>query len=40
MITGKAPPTKVMEVAQMVGFFILLSLFILANGNDVYKLFQ
>jgi regulator of sigma E protease len=40
MITGKAPPTKVMEVAQMIGFFILLSLFILANGNDIYKLFQ
>jgi hypothetical protein len=26
-----------MEVAQTIGFFLLLSLIILANGNDVLK---
>jgi hypothetical protein len=26
-----------MEVAQMIGFFLLLALFVLANGNDLFK---
>ena len=36
-ITGRAPSTRVMEGAQMVGFFLLLALFVLANGNDLFK---
>ena len=40
MITGKVPSTKIMETAQMIGFFLLLGLFVLVNGNDVFKLFQ
>ena len=40
MITGKPAPQKVLENAQMVGFFILLGLIVLANGNDIMKLFQ
>jgi regulator of sigma E protease len=38
MITGKALSTKVMENAQMIGFYLLFGLFLLVNGNDVYKL--
>jgi hypothetical protein len=26
-----------MEVAQMIGFFLLLTLIVLANGNDLLK---
>ena len=40
MITGKKPSIKVLEYAQMAGFFLLLALVIFANGNDFYKLFQ
>ena len=36
-VTGRAPSTRVMEVAQMIGFFLLLALFVLANGNDLFK---
>ena len=39
MISGKKPPEKVLEYAQMVGFIILLALLIFANGNDILKLF-
>lgn len=39
MITGKEAPQKVLEVAQIVGFVILLALLIYANGNDIYKAF-
>lgn len=37
MITGKEAPQKVLEVAQMVGFFILIALLLYANGNDIYR---
>ncbi|WP_317126912.1 RIP metalloprotease RseP [Brumimicrobium aurantiacum] len=37
MITGKEAPQKVLEYAQLVGFIIVLTLFVYANGNDVYK---
>ncbi|PRX43235.1 regulator of sigma E protease [Salegentibacter salegens] len=37
MITGRKPNDKFMEVAQMVGFFILIALVLYANGNDVYR---
>ena len=40
MVTGKAPSTKVLEVAQMIGFFLLLGLLLLVNGNDIVKLFS
>ncbi|MCC5915998.1 MAG: RIP metalloprotease RseP [Cryomorphaceae bacterium] len=38
MASGKKPSTKVLENAQMVGFFILIGLVILANGNDIMRL--
>ena len=37
MITGRKPSEKVLEYAQMVGFVILISLLLYANGNDLYK---
>jgi len=40
MATGKVPSTRVMEIAQMVGFFLLLGLLLLVNGNDLLKAFQ
>lgn len=40
MATGRKPSTKVLENAQVVGFFILLGLIVLANGNDIVRLFS
>lgn len=40
MISGRKPSEKVLEYAQMVGFVILLGLIVLANGNDILKLFS
>ena len=37
MITRKKPSDKFMENAQMVGFVLLISLLLFANGNDIYK---
>ncbi|GGE14096.1 RIP metalloprotease RseP [Psychroflexus salis] len=37
MISGRKPNEKVMEYAQMVGFFLLIALVLFANGNDVYR---
>ncbi|MDO5105771.1 RIP metalloprotease RseP [Capnocytophaga sp.] len=37
MITGRKPSEKVMEYAQIVGFFLLIALVLYANGNDIYK---
>lgn len=37
MITGRKPNEKFLEYAQVVGFIILVSLLLYANGNDVYK---
>lgn len=37
MITRKRPSDKFMENAQMVGFVLLISLLLFANGNDIYK---
>lgn len=39
MITGKEAPQKVLEYAQIVGFVLLLSLLLYANGNDIYTTF-
>lgn len=40
MIQGKPLSDKVLETAQMVGFFILVALMIFVFGNDIFKLFQ
>lgn len=37
MISGKKPSDKFMEKAQLVGFVLLISLLLFANGNDIYK---
>lgn len=37
MISGRKPNEKVLEYAQMIGFFILIALVLYANGNDIYK---
>ncbi len=37
IISGRKPNDKFMEYAQIVGFIILLTLVILANGNDLIK---
>jgi len=37
MGSGKKPSDKFMEMAQMVGFFILIALVLFANGNDIFK---
>ncbi|MFM7731324.1 MAG: RIP metalloprotease RseP [Flavobacteriales bacterium] len=39
MITGKPVRQRVLEVAQMIGFFLLLALLIYANGMDIVRLF-
>lgn len=40
MVTGRKPSDKFMEYAQMVGIVLLLSLFVFANGNDIFKMFK
>jgi regulator of sigma E protease len=37
MIQGKPLSEKVLERAQMVGFFILIALMIFTLGNDIIK---
>jgi len=37
MISGKKPSDKFMEKAQLVGFVLLITLLLFANGNDIYK---
>ncbi|AFU69248.1 membrane-associated zinc metalloprotease involved in regulating intermembrane proteolysis [Psychroflexus torquis ATCC 700755] len=37
MVSGRKPNEKVMEYAQIAGFFILIALVLFANGNDVYR---
>ncbi|MNF35142.1 putative zinc metalloprotease [compost metagenome] len=37
MVSGKKPSDKFLENAQMVGFVLLISLLLFANGNDIYK---
>ncbi|NLP57779.1 RIP metalloprotease RseP [Lutibacter sp. B1] len=39
MVTGRKPNDKFLEYAQITGFIILIALLILANGNDIVKLF-
>ena len=40
MVSGRKPSDEFMETVQVIGFIILLALVILANGNDIYKLFN
>ncbi len=40
MVSGRKPSEKVLEYAQVVGFVILVSLLLFANGNDVFRLFK
>jgi regulator of sigma E protease len=37
MITGKEPSEKFMNVAQTIGFVLILSLLIFSNGMDIYR---
>ncbi len=37
MISGRKPSDKFLEHAQIVGFVLLITLLLYANGNDVYK---
>lgn len=37
MITGKEPSEKFMNVANTIGFVIVIGLLVFANGNDLYK---
>ena len=40
MIARRPPSQKVLEVAQYIGFFIIMGVVILANGNDIIKFFS
>jgi regulator of sigma E protease len=40
VITGRKPSDKFLEYAQITGMIILLSLLILANGNDILRLLR
>jgi regulator of sigma E protease len=37
MVSGRKPNEKVMEYAQLIGFFLLIALVLFANGNDIYR---
>jgi len=37
MVSQRKPSEKVLERAQIVGFFILIALVLFANGNDIFK---
>ena len=37
MITGRKPNDRFMEIAQMIGIFLLLGLFVYANANDLIR---
>ena len=39
MITGRKPGDKFLEYAQMVGFVLMMTLFVYAFGNDIYRHF-
>ena len=38
MVTGRKPSDRFLEKAQIVGFVLLLTLLVLANGNDILRL--
>ncbi|MDR2848570.1 MAG: RIP metalloprotease RseP [Bacteroidales bacterium] len=40
IVTGRKPSDKFLEKAQMVGMILLIGLLLLANGNDIIRLFE
>jgi regulator of sigma E protease len=40
VVTGRKPSDKFLEYAQIAGMIILLSLLVLANGNDILRLIR
>ncbi len=40
MITGRKPSDRFMEIAQMIGMFLLLMIMVLAFGNDIMRLLR
>ena len=40
MITGRKPGDKFLEYAQLVGFVLLITLLLFANGNDLFRLLK
>ena len=38
IISGRKPNDKFMEIAQITGFILLISVVLYANGNDIYRL--
>lgn len=40
IFTGRKPNDKFLEYAQITGFILLIALLLLANGNDIVKLFS
>ena len=39
ILTGRKPSDKFLEIANTIGFWLLLALMIFANGNDIFKAF-
>ena len=37
MVTGKPAPQRVLEIAQVIGFVLVIALVLYANGNDLFK---
>ena len=37
VVTGRKPSDKFMEIATMIGFILILSLVIFANGLDIFR---
>ena len=37
MVTGRKPSDKFLEYAQVIGFFLLITLVLYANGNDLFR---
>ena len=40
IIVGKAPSQKVMEIGQIIGFVIIMSLMVVIFGNDIWNLIK
>ncbi len=40
MITGRKPNEKFMEVANTIGFVLVIALLLFANGNDIFRAFK
>jgi regulator of sigma E protease len=39
IVTGRKPSDKFLEKSQIVGMILLIGLLLLANGNDIIRLF-